>query len=193
MPKLLLIVFIVIAVILGGYLGLAFVLHNLDKGNFSVIQSEKQNTQQPTDNSQSANNAPDKTTDSSSGQGLIGNWDTGCLVPDLNSPWAERHTFIINANGTAVHKRYSGNSCVKLAEDTTDDLNWVIPSSGRINLSYNSGIGTGQTAYDIYEVSGNTLKFGHGFCNCVSSSGKYGLSEADRFTTLNNFLVYKKQ
>jgi len=126
---------------------------------------------------------------------LVGNWDTGCLVPDSNSPWAERHTFTISSNGTANHKRYSGNSCAAIAEDHNDNINFTIPSSGKINLTYTSGIAAGSTSYDIYKVSGDTLRFGHGFCNCSKdlATGDYGLTEATRFSLLNEFLVYKKQ
>ena len=123
---------------------------------------------------------------------LINQWDTGCLVPDPNSQWAERHTFDIRSDGTATHKRYSGDSCEAMAIDNTDAIYYKIPSDNTINLSYSSGIANGTTIYDIYQVSGDTLKFGHGFCNC-STGGNLGMSESDRFTGLNNFLLYKKQ
>ena len=128
---------------------------------------------------------------------LVASWDTGCLVPDLNSPWAERHTFTINSNGTANHKRYSGESCATLSStpDHDDNMNLTIPSTGKINLSYTSGIAAGTTVYDIYQVSGSTLYFGHGFCNCTKdlASGNFGSSEAKRVTALNTFLAYKKK
>lgn len=182
MSKTLAIVGIVVILIFSGYLGLAFVLRNLDKSlssNSSWTQQQKGNAQK----------AVQGTVD----QNLVGNWDTGCLVPDPNSPWAERHIFTINTNGTGNHKRSSGQTCDVLADDLDDNFNFVIPSLGQINLSYTSGIISGTTVYDIYQVSGNTLKFGHGFCNCASSGGKYGANESDRFVILNNFLAYKKQ
>lgn len=128
---------------------------------------------------------------SSSGtdQNLVGNWDTGCLIPDKHSNWAERHTFEFSSNGAANHKRYSGSSCGNLSVDHDDKMTWEIVGSGKINLYYE----TGGKIYDIYEISGTTLKFGHGFCNCVSSGGTFGSSIGDRFVKLNDFLSYKKQ
>lgn len=121
---------------------------------------------------------------------LIASWDTGCLVPDEGSDWAERHTFSFNSNGTANHKRYSGGRlCNNLTVDHNDNFTWEIVGNGQINLYYS----TGGKIYDIYQISGDTLKFGHGFCNCTSSGGKYGGSDGDRFVQLNNFLLYKKQ
>lgn len=185
MSKLLLVAVLVVGVILAGYFGLASVLHNLDKPsslNQKAIQQQVEETPQTSNKTQG-----------SSDQGLIGNWDTGCLVPDPKSPWAERHTFTLNSNGTGIHKRYSSNTCEKLTEDLTDDLNWVIPSAGKINLSYKSGMAAGYTLYDIYEVSGNTLKFGHGFRTSYTGASKItGENEANRFDTLNTFLIYKK-
>ena len=174
--KPLLIVLGVIVLIFGLYFGLAWVLRVV---NDKYLPEETGSASKP---------ASSLKVD----EVLVGTWDTGCLVPDANSPWAERHTFTINSNSTANHKRYSGNSCAALAVDNDDNLNFTIPESKKINLTYTSGIAAGTTAYDIYQISGNTLKFGHGFCNCSSSGGKYGTSEADRFIQLNDFLVYKK-
>lgn len=174
--KPLLIIIGVIVLIFGLYLGLAWVLRVV---NEKYLPEETGSTSKTT-----ASLKVD--------QALAGTWDTGCLVPDANSPWAERHTFIINSEGIANHKRYSGNSCEAMAVDNDDNLNFVIPESGKINLTFTSGIAAGTTTYDIYQISGKTLKFGHGFCNCSSSGGKYGTSEADRFIQLNDFLVYKK-
>lgn len=128
-------------------------------------------------------------------QNLIGNWDTGCLVPDTKSNWAERHTFTINSNGTANHKRYSGASCTTIAVDHDDDMTLSVPSAGKVNLAYSKGISTGTTVYDIYQVTASTLKFGHGFCNCTKdlASNTFGQSENSRPALLNDFLTYKKQ
>ncbi len=175
MGKKLSIGFLVIVLLFVGYLGVAFVLHRIDKGSISNQSGDAQTTAR-----------------GSIDQNLIGNWDTGCLVPDPKSPWAERHTFSIKSDGTANHKRYSGNSCLKMAADQDDNGNFTVPSTGKINLSYTTGFAAGVTVYDIYQISGTTLKFGHGFCNCTGN-GKNGGSETDRFTAPNNFLLYKKQ
>ncbi|MBI2051582.1 hypothetical protein HYT33_02350 [Candidatus Roizmanbacteria bacterium] len=174
MPKKLFTVVVVLALLFVGYLGVAFLLHRIDRA--------------PGETTQTAGSAQ-----GSVDQSLVANWDTGCLIPDPKSPWAERHTFTINSDGTGNHKRSSGESCSKLSVDNDDKVTITIPEQGKINLAFTSGQFEGNTLYDIYEVSTDTLKFGHGFCNCVENSGKTGSSESDRFTSLNNFLLYKKQ
>ena len=172
MFKYILLVCLIAVVLLGGYFGLAFILHNLNKN--APNQVDTKSKQEVLD------------------QNLVGSWDTGCLVPDPSSPWAERHTMTIIANGTGVHKRSSGAACGTLTEDNVDNFHFTIPGQEKIDLSYTSGVASGNTVYDIYQITGKSLKFGHGFCNCTSESGKFGLSENDRFTKLNDFLVYKK-
>ncbi|MBI4004527.1 lipocalin family protein, partial [Candidatus Roizmanbacteria bacterium] len=121
---------------------------------------------------------------------LIASWDTGCLIPDAYSAYAERHTFVFNTNETANHKRYMGSSCTTMVVDKNEDMTWKILGSGKINLYYTN---TGGAIYDIYEITDNKLRFGHGFCNCSYSGGSYGFSNEDRFSRLNDFLLYKKQ
>jgi len=134
------------------------------------------------------NNSNTTTSNSKIDSALIGTWDTGCLVPDPNSPWAEEHKFVIGSDGNAVHTRLSGDSCAGLHSDGDQNYTITIPASGQINLVSSAG-----SIYDIYQVDGNTLKFGHGFTNSTklcSVSG--GSTEGDRITCLNDFLVYKK-
>ena len=125
---------------------------------------------------------------------LVGQWDTGCLVPDPNSPWAERHTFTINADGTANHKRFTGETCPATKNDHDENYTLEFPASGQVNfIPTKNNIEPEAAIYDIYSVSGSNLTFGHGFCNCstlCSASG--GATAGDRFTCLNQFLVYKK-
>lgn len=166
---------LILALLFVAYLGVAFALHRIDRGSVS---------NQIGYNTVSAPGSLD--------QNLVGDWDTGCLVPDPKSPWAERHTFAIKSDGTGHHTRYSGNSCATLASDLNDNVNFTSTGQEKINLSYTSGVAAGVTIYDIYQVAGNTLEFGHGFCNCVGN-GKLGNSEGDRYTALNDFLLYKKQ
>ena len=190
MVKILLILGFAAAVLFAGYLGLAFILQKVDKAPATRSNGTEMMEATTSGDTKTAKTA--KGSDSSDQQ-LIDNWDTGCLVPDPNSPWAERHTFVMSSNGTGNHKRYSGDSCAALGMDHDDNFTFVIPSQGKINLSYTSGIGAGMTIHDIYQVSRNTLRFGHAFCNCTSSDGNFGTSEGGRFTRLNDFLVYKKQ
>ena len=174
---------LVIAIIVGGYFGLAWVLRTVDSPT-APQEADQQETDEATE------------TTAQSGvvdQDIVGEWDTGCLVPDPDSKWAERHTFTISSDGTANHKRYSGESCGTLAVDHDDDITYVIPEKGKINLTFVDLEPAGGASYDIYSVAGGVLKFGHGFCNCTPTDGNYGGSEAERFTRLNNFLAYKKQ
>lgn len=127
-------------------------------------------------------------------QNIVGNWDTGCLIPKIGDPWAERHTFTISSDGTANHKRYTGVNCDAMAVDHDDDMKLSVPSMGKVDISYTKGIAAGGKVYDVYQVSGNTLKFGHGFCNCTKdlAGGTFGQSD-DKRPSLNDFLAYKKQ
>lgn len=125
-------------------------------------------------------------------QNLVGTWDTGCLVPDSNSPWSERHQFIIRADGTATHTRWSGDdhNCSPTMT-LTDNYILNFPGNNQINLVSAEAKGT---MYDIYQVSGSTLLFGHGFCNCsIAGSVDGGATAGGRFTRLNEFLKYQKK
>lgn len=190
MVKVFLMIGLVVVVLFGGYLGLAFILQRVDKApspGSDFIEVKEATTSGGTKTTKVTNES------ASVDPQIISNWDTGCLVPDPKSPWAERHTFSLNSDGTGSHQRYSGSSCAAIGPDLHDDFTWVIPERGKINLSYTSGIIAGSTIYDVYQVSGSTLKFGHGFCNCATTDGNFGVSESERFTIPNNFLVYKKQ
>jgi len=127
-------------------------------------------------------------------ENLVGTWVSDCLVPDTDSPWSEKHQFIINSDGSAVHTRWSssGHECVP---DETINNNYIltISSPGQIDIKDTD---LNQTIYDIYEISGNTLLFGHGFRGDSDAmqvkDNNFGLSPETRFTTLNEFIVYKK-
>jgi hypothetical protein len=145
---------------------------------------------------------------------LAGTWESECLVPDPNSKWAEKHKIVISANNTAIHTRQSWdmNDCttVQPSGTITDTYKLASPSSGKINLTWTAYASTGsvssslagisssdfigKTIYDIYKVSGNTLEFGHGFRgDNLAYGAKTGGSEADRFDSLNTYIVYKKK
>ncbi len=140
---------------------------------------------------------------------LVGTWESECLVPaPTNSKYAEKHKFVINANGTAEHWRwtYGMIDCTTLEPASTihDTFKLTFPGSNKINLSWtayeNSQMSseqlqsfTGNTMYDIYQTNGISLKFGHGFRNSSELTGGSGGSEGDRFTTLNEYIVYKKK
>ena len=136
MLKKLLFVLLLLGVLFGGYLGLAFVLRALDSSKQTIPNFVKK----------AANNV-NVITDTE--PDLIGVWDTGCLIPDKSSPWAERHTITLNSNGTAIHKRQSGDTCATIVSDLTDDFNWVVPATGKIDLSYTSGGSSWSTNADV--------------------------------------------
>jgi len=157
-----------------------------------VIHRNKDNKQSsPTSSAQNsslqANNSK-----KSIGSELAGTWQTACLVPDPNSPWAEKHEFKIEAN-KATHTRWSNdtgsNNCSEPNTTLVNHYTFTIPATGQINL-----LDTDQqeTMYDIYRVSGNTLEFGHGFRNS-SELVSSGTTVANRINHLNTYLVYKKQ
>jgi len=98
---------------------------------------------------------------------LVGTWESECLIPaPTNSKWAEKHQFIINADGTAQHTRWSWGAidCTTLQPEGTivSKFKLAIPSSGKINLSYTeynnpglknyaeSGLTTGNPTLDKY-------------------------------------------
>lgn len=186
------IIVLVLAIIFGLYFGLAFVLRKINN-----------ETAGPTGNT--ITDTSEKLTD----KNLIGTWESDCLVPDQDSKWAEKHKFVINADGTATHTRqdWAMNDCTSVQPTglITDQFELTIPLSGKINLTYtgvtNSRMDAaqlaqfaGQSIYDIYQVSGKTLEFGHGFRgDNLSYGGKTGSSESDRFDTLNSFIIYSKK
>ncbi|OGY24641.1 MAG: hypothetical protein A2Y57_00780 [Candidatus Woykebacteria bacterium RBG_13_40_7b] len=185
------IVLLALAIIFGLYFGLAYILRKANEGT------------EPT--------ATTTTTTSGklSDQNLVGTWESECLVPDPNSKWAEKHSIAINKDGTATHTRLSWdlNDCTTLDSSgkIVTQYKLTTPSAGKINFTVtgyeNSMMDAAQAAqmkgatiYDIYQVTGNTLKFGHGFRGDQEAYGdKSGSSENDRFDTLNDFIAYKKQ
>lgn len=123
-------------------------------------------------------------------QQLVGTWESACLVPDPDSPWAEKHQFVFNADGTAVHTRWSNESgCTPATMTLTDVYRYQTPAAGQINLIDTE---KGATIYDIYQVSGNILYLGHGFRNDLPYSGSDGGSPAGRISTLNTYIKYQK-
>lgn len=187
------VVIISLGLLAGVYFGLAYVLRKSDS---------------TTGVSTDANNKT-KTTGKFTDQNLVGSWQSECLVPDPESKWAEQHSFVIKKDGTATHTRkdWGMNDCTTLEPTGTivDTFKLTIPSVNKINLNYVSSDNSrmtgaqasqfsGQIIYDIYQVSGNTLEFGHGFRGDDLAYGdRSGGSEGDRFDTLNTFIVYTKK
>jgi hypothetical protein len=188
--KIVLIIGLVLVFLIGAYFGLAWILRvaNGDSSSSSGISL-----------------GGSKLSD----QALVGTWESECLVPDPGSKWAEKHKYVIKSDGTAVHTRqdWASTDCTTTEPSgtITDNLKLTIPSSGKINMTFTSSENsrmdsaqssqyTGQTLYDIYKVSGSTLEFGWGFRgDNLAYGGKTGSSDADRFDTLNSFIVYNKK
>ena len=149
-------------------------------GIFGLIDKNDEGESVPVDSGNDANSQ------------LTGNWETDCLTPDADSDWAEKHIFTISSDGTAIHHRWSGGSCATLKDDGANNYKLTYPASGQINFTDN---GNGSTFYDIYQISGSALYFGHGFCNCAKdlASGTFGATPSTRFSILNTFLKYQKK
>ena len=136
-------------------------------GIFGLIDKNDEGESVPVDSGNDANSQ------------LTGNWETDCLTPDADSDWAEKHIFTISSDGTAIHHRWSGGSCATLKDDGANNYKLTYPASGQINFTDN---GNGSTFYDIYQISGSALYFGHGFCNCAKdlASGTFGATPSTR-------------
>lgn len=183
--KIVLIIGIILLVVFGGYFGLAWVLRKADSGVSNI-------TTNPSSSSQATTNQKTGKFD----KNLVGTWTSDCLVPDINSPWSEKHQMVIKDDGSAVHTRWSNDSishdCTpnwQLGTATTD-YQLSTPQIGQINILY-----SGQNIYDIYKISGTDLEFGHGFQAHYSAGydATQGSSESNRFHDLNNYIVYHKQ
>lgn len=124
-------------------------------------------------------------------ENLIGSWKSACLVPDQNSQYAEQHYFTFLPNGTALHKRetFYKQACTSSDMTLVDNYMFTVPANGQINFT---DLKTGQTFYDIYTQTGITLLFGHGFRNSAEPVGNSGASEANRFTSINSYIVYSR-
>ena len=173
------IIIIIFVVLIGGYFGLAWVLRTVNEKYGSETT--------PSENSGGKD-------DTNIDKNLIGEWESECLTPDPNSPWAEKHYFKINSDGTATHIRWSSDqafNCTSVSMTLTTEYTIKTPATGKIDFIDKE---SGATSYDIYQISGNTLLFGHGFRGDNLPYGtKFGGSESERIDTLNQFIVYTKK
>lgn len=103
---------------------------------------------------------------------LIGTWKSACLTPDQNSPWSEQHQFVIDGEGWATHIRWDWDvvGCTGTMNTQTDEYLIEFPSAGKISLI---DMGKGNTINDAYQLTGDTLLFGHGFRNNLSYTATY--------------------
>lgn len=121
---------------------------------------------------------------------LLGYWESACLVPDPQSDWAERHSFEIDSQ-YAIHtiEEWYAPNCNGSGTTTIIEYSYEIPTKREINLTNTI---SGTVIYDIYEVSDGTLLLGHGFRNNLPYPDSVGLSEEDRISTLNDYIIYQK-
>ncbi|MFA5135655.1 MAG: hypothetical protein WC505_07785 [Patescibacteria group bacterium] len=119
---------------------------------------------------------------------LVGSWQTDCLIPDMNSPWAEQHFFTFDTGGAAQHKRvsYYEPACTGSGDTMVDNYTYSLPGANQIDLI---DIEKDNTINDLYQLTGSELRFGHGYRNDTTSENK---DASGRITTLNNFIVYGK-
>lgn len=103
---------------------------------------------------------------------LVGTWQSECLTPDPDSPWSEKHQFEIDGEGWATHTRWDWDvvGCTGNMNTQTNEYMIEFPSAGKIDLI---DMGEGQTMNDVYQLTGGTLLFGHGFRNTFSYSTSY--------------------
>jgi len=155
----------------------------------AAVETEEDDESSKSETSQSSEKTSDKFDEN-----LVGTWVSDCLVPDPDSPWSEKHQFVIKSDGSAIHTRWSssGHECVP-GEIMINNYTLTTPSLGQIDIKDTD---LNQIIYDIYEISGNTLLFGHGFRGDSAAmqvkDNNFGLNPETRFTTLNEFIVYKK-
>lgn len=122
---------------------------------------------------------------------LIGFWKSSCLIPDQDSDYAEQHYFVFYPNRTATYtaESFYKRSCTGPDNTLIHNYSYSIPTAGQINLTE---LSTGKTLYDIYQIQTGSLMFGQGFRNNFPYPSSVGLSATDRFTTLNQYIVYSK-
>ena len=195
--KIVLIIFVILLVLFGGYLGLAAILRKIDSGTSGSTPATNQAVTKPDGNFDKA---------------LVGTWESECLVPKIDNKWAERHQIVIKSDGAATQTGWSWfmNDCTTLQPENTvvSQYKLNIPASGQINFTYTgynnpqmssdlqktSKIEIGTIFYDIYKVSGNTLEFGQGFRgDNLPYGAKFGGSDAERVDSFNSYIVYKKK
>lgn len=123
-------------------------------------------------------------------QKFVGSWDTGCLVPNLRDAYAEKHEFKFLSDGTATHWRWMGESCSTLTKESPEEYKISLKEGGKVDFIDRPSGST--VIFDIFSFENDSLFFGHGFNNGMSSSTNSGGSEGDRFNGLNKFLAYKK-
>ena len=193
--QIILIIFAVLVVLFGLYLGLAWILR-LASGRV---------TNPLTRSSPSSNQSATKPSGNFD-QRLVGTWQTDCWVPDPTNKLAHQSKVTISKDGIADYTGYEYyyNDCTTLQPSNivTTKFKLETPEQGKINMTflennssayndmYNPQNSVGTTIYDIYQVTAIDLKIAFGF---RPATGGDGTSEAKRQTTIDGTINYKKQ
>lgn len=124
-------------------------------------------------------------------EAIVGTWKSECLTPEPDDPWSEMHQFEIDEEGWATYTRWNWYepNCGGSMETMVTEYLISFPTTGQIDLvNMNEGV----TVYDIYQITGNALLFGHGFRNHFPYSPTYGETADARISTLNEYIRYQK-
>lgn len=193
--QIILIIFIILVVLFGLYLGLAWILKLANGGV----------TNPSTSSSPSSNQSATKPSGNFD-QRLVGTWQTDCWVPRIDNKLAHQAKVTISKDGIADYTGYEYyyNDCTTLqpANIVTTKFKLEIPLQGQINMTflenkssayddmYNPQNAVGTTIYDIYQVTATDLKIAFGF---RPATGGDGTTEAKRQTSIEGTMNYKKQ
>lgn len=186
--QIVLIIFIILVVLFGLYLGLAWILRLTDKETSSSPSSNQSATKQS----------------SNFDQALVGTWESDCWVPNPSEKWASQEKVTITKDGIANSTKYSyeNNNCTTTQPFNTLTMKFQLetPVTGQVNMKILeatneiSGSATagdiGKTIYDIYQVSGNNLKIAFGY---RPATGGDGTTEASRQTSLDGTMNFTKK
>ena len=122
---------------------------------------------------------------------LYDTWQSTCLVANAqNNSW-EKYQFEIKDDGTAVYtKTVSSNKDCTDGTSEKIDYRYSVFKNNQINFR---DIVNKKTIYDIYNIKDKKLTFGHGYRGSYEESTKKGDTSANRYDSLNEYIVYEKK
>lgn len=132
-----------------------------------------------------------KTTAKIEDKNLYGTWQSACLVANAQNNTWEKYQFEIKNDSTAVY-----NKTVSSNKDCTDgtpekfDYKYSLLQNNQINIRDTANK---KTIYDIYNIKDKKLTFGHGYRGSYEESTKKGDTSANRYNSLNEYIVYEKK
>ena len=106
-------------------------------------------------------------------------------VPSLAGDYGDTRLSFNSGTFTLVTDYYASPGCTGTFIGTENSTGtYTLSNPNKIDYTYT---GTVNTIYDIYEISGNTLKLGD------RSGAQNGSSDANRPTSYNATVIYTKQ